>query len=261
VDESGDAATTFGVTSGGGPSWAFLQQTSGAPAIRLGPGAPRALSADGRTALVFDNAEPGRIWLLPTGVGLRRQVDFAGLSFVPWRSAFLPGAQQAVVPVEGADGIRWHLVDFQSGQNRALTPPVRRWGPVSPDGRFLAAVPVEGKPTAFPTGAGPAAHPLVGVGEEEALIAWTDRGLLVSPDLRPGLPARPPIRLFRVDPNSGARKMLTALGAAEAPGADIIHSIVATADGQTIAYSYFRATNRLFLFDFHAPAGPRATMR
>ena len=84
VDESGDAATTFGVTSGGGPSWAFLQQTSGAPAIRLGPGAPRALSADGRTALVFDNAEPGRIWLLPTGVGLRRHVDFAGLSFVPW---------------------------------------------------------------------------------------------------------------------------------------------------------------------------------
>ena len=55
--------------------------------------------------------------------------------------------------------------------------------------------------------------------------------------------------------------MLTALGAAEAPGADIIPSIVATPDGQTIAYSYFRATNRLFLFDFHAPAGARAAKR
>ena len=258
VDESGDAATAFGVTSGGGPSWAFLQQTSGAPAIRLGPGAPRALSADGRTALVFDNAEPGRIWLLPTGVGLRRYVDFAGLSFVPLWSSFLPGAQQAVVPVEGADGIRGHLVDFQSGQSRVLTPPIRRWGPVSPDGRFLAAVPMDGPPTAFPTGAGPPAHPLRGVGAEEALIAWIDRGLLVSPDLPPGLPARPPIRLFRVDPNSGARQLLATLGAAEAPGADVIpSSIVATPDGQTIAYSYFRATNRLFLFDFHLPVAAR----
>ena len=261
VDESGDAATTFGVTSGGGPSWAFLQQTSGAPAIRLGPGAPRALSADGRTALVFDNENPARIWLLPTGVGQRRHVDFAGLSFVPWWSAFLPGAQSAVVPVEGTDGIRGHLVEFQSGRNRSLTPPLRRWGPVSPDGRFLAAVPIDGKPMAFPTGAGATAHPLVGIGDEEALIAWTDRGLLVSPDMPPGLPARPPIRIFRVDPTSGAHQLLATLGPGEAPGADTVASMVATPDAQTIAYSYFRATNRLFLFDFHAPTGTRAATR
>jgi eukaryotic-like serine/threonine-protein kinase len=254
VDESGDAATTFGVTSGGGMSWAFLQQTSGAPAIRLGPGAPRALSSDGRTALVFDNENPGRIWLLPTGVGLRRFVDFSGLSFVPWWSSFLPGAIRAVVPAEGMDGVRGHVVDFKSGQSRALTPPVRRWGPVSPDGRFLAAVPVDGKPMAFPTEAGSAARPLQGVKEDEALIAWTQRGLLVSPDLPPGIPARPPIRLFRVDPDSGRRQLLVTIGPGEAPGADIIPSIVATADGQTIAYSYFHATNRLFLFDFHLSA-------
>ena len=254
VDESGDAATTFGVTSGGGMSWAFLQQVSGAPAIRLGPGAPRALSSDGRTALVFDNENPGRIWLLPTGVGLRRYVDFSGLSFVPWWSSFLPGSMRAVVPAEGPEGIRGHLVDFRSGQSRALTPPVLHWGPVSPDGRFLAAVPVDGKPMAFPTEAGSAAHPLQGVGEEEALIAWTQRGLLVSPDLVPGLPARPPIRLFRVDPDSGHRQLMVTIGPGEAPGADTVPTIVATTDGQSVAYSYFRATNRLFLFDFH-PSG------
>ena len=145
-------------------------------------------------------------------------------------------------------------MDFQSAKPAAhpAHPPM---GAGLARRRFLAAVPVEGKPTAFPTGAGPPAHPLAASGEE-TLIAWTDRGLLVSPDMPPGLPARPPIRIFRVDPNSGARQLLTTLGAAEAPGADIIHSIVATADGQTISYSYFRATNRLFLFDFHAPLRP-----
>jgi hypothetical protein len=255
VDESGDAATTFGVTSGDGMSWAFLQQSNGAPAIRLGPGAPRALSSDGRTALVFDNEKPGRIWLLPTGVGLRRYVDFSGMSFVPWWSSFLPGSVRAVVPAEGPEGIRGHLVDFKSGQSRALTPPIQRWGPVSPDGRFLAAVPVDGKPMAFPTEAGSAAYPLRGIGEDDALLSWTQRGLLVSPDLPPGLPARPPIRLFRVDPDSGHRQLMVTIGPGEAPGADVVPNIVGTADGQTVAYSYFRATNRLFLFDFHRSGG------
>jgi serine/threonine protein kinase len=251
VDESGDAATSFGVTSGGGMSWAFLQQASGAPAIRLGPGSPRALSSDGRTALVFDNENAGRIWLVPTGVGLRRYVDFSGLSFVPWWSSFLPGSKRAVVPAEGTEGIRGHLVDFQSSQSRPLTPPLRRWGPLSPDGRFLAAVSADGNPMAFPTEAGSAAYPLKGVSKEDALIAWTQRGLLVSPDLVLGLPARPPIRLFRLDPDSGHRQLMVTIGPGEAPGADSVPSIVATADGQTVAYSYFRATNRLFLFDFH----------
>jgi hypothetical protein len=104
---------------------------------------------------------------------------------------------------------------------------------------------------AFPTEAGSAAYPLKGVSKEDALIAWTQRGLLVSPDLVLGLPARPPIRLFRLDPDSGHRQLMVTIGPGEAPGADSVPSIVATADGQTVAYSYFRATNRLFLFDFH----------
>jgi hypothetical protein len=255
LDEGGDAAVAFAVLSGGSPgSSAFLQKTDGSPAIRLGPGQPLGLSPDGKWALVFDLEKAGRLWLVPTGAGTRRSIDFEGLAFEPQRAHFSPDGRRAVLAVQRPEATKGYVVDFQSAQGRAITPPLREWGPTSPDGRYLAAVPVVGEPTAYPVDQG-TEFALVGIQSEDRLLAWTRRGLLITPDMRPGKPARPTVRIFRVDPRSGARQLFTTLGPGEAPGADSIHSVFVTPDEKTMAYSYKRVTSRLLLFDFHPKGG------
>jgi hypothetical protein len=260
LDEEGDAAHAFGVLSGNPPSSAFLQRTDGSPAIRLGPGQPLGLSPDGKWALVFDLDKAGRLWLVPTGAGTRRSIDFEGLAFEPLRAQFSADGRRAVLAVRRPEGVKGYVVDFQSAQGRALTPPLREWGPTSPDGRYLGAVPVEGEPTAYPVDQG-TEFALAGIQGEDRLLAWTRRGLLVTPDLSPGKHARPPARIFRVDPRSGARQLFTTLGPGEAPGADSIRSVFVTPDEQTIAYSYVRVASRLLLFDFHPNGGTDSTRK
>jgi hypothetical protein len=260
LDEGGDAAVAFGVLSGTPVYSAFLQRTDGSPAIRLGPGQPLGLSPDGKWALVFDLEKAGRLWLVPTGAGTRRSIDFEGLVFEPLRAHFSADGRRAVLPVRRQEGIKGYVVDFQSAQGRALTPPLREWGPTSPDGRYLGAVPVEGKPTAYPVDQG-TEFALAGIQDEDRLLAWTRRGLLVTPDLGPGKSARPPARIFRVDPKSGARQPFITVGPGEAPGADSIGSVFVTSDEQTVAYSYKRVVSRLLLFDFQPNGGPVPTRK
>jgi serine/threonine protein kinase len=249
LDEEGDAATAFGIASGSGPSWVFLQRTDGSPAVRLGSGQPLGLSPDGKWALVIDLDKSGRLWLLPTGAGARRSIDFDGLEFVPWWAHFSPDGRRAALAVRRPDGVQGYVLDLETAQARAITPPLRAWGPTSPDWRYLAAVPVDGEPTGYPIDRG-APRALAGIRPDDRLLGWTRGGLLAMPDAQPGKPARPPARIFRIDPASGARQLFTTLGPAEAPGADTIRSVFVTPDEDRIAYSYLRTTNRLFLFDF-----------
>jgi hypothetical protein len=171
------------------------------------------------------------------------------LEFVPWWAHFSPDGRRAVLAVRRPDGVQGYVIDLENAHARAVTPPLRDWGPTSPDWRLLAVVPVEGKPTAYPLDQG-ISKELPGIQDNEHLVAWTRSGLLVTPDVRPGKPGSPPARIFRVDPASGARQVFTTLGPAEAPGADRIRSVFVTADERIVAYSYLRATSQLFLFDF-----------
>jgi len=247
--EQGDAAAAFGIASGSTPSWVFLQRTDGAPAVRLGPGQPLGLSPDGKWALVVDLDRVGRLWLLPTGAGARRSIDFEGLEFLPWLAHFSPDGRRAALAVQRPDGVRGYVLDLEAAQARTITPPLRAWGPTSPDWRYLAAVPIDGEPTGYPIDQG-IPRALAGIRPDDRLLGWTHGGLLAMADVQPGKPTRPPARIFRIDPASGARQLFTTLGPGEAPGADAVRSVLVTPDENRIAYSYFRATNRLFLFDF-----------
>ena len=253
VQEANAAGVAFGAINGGGAYWTFLQPMDGSPPVRLGPGRAVDLSPDGKWALALDQTgHPGRIWLLPTGSGTSRSVDVADLRFVAdvgWFGFFLPDARQAVLPVQGTDGVRAYVVDLQTGQSRARTPPLLAGAASSPDRRFLAAASVDGGVNRYSTEKS-APSAVRGVGPNDVLLAWTNRGLLVSPD------ARPPVRMFRVDPETGARELFTTLGTGDAPGADAILSLAVTPDEKTMAYSYSRRTARLCLYDFRADAAP-----
>src|SRR5207247_199985 len=80
-----------------GPSGAlWLRRTDGSPPIRLGEGAPVALSPDGKWALaVFTGNEP-RLVLYPTGAGEPRQVPLEK-DFHVLQAYVLPGGDRLML--------------------------------------------------------------------------------------------------------------------------------------------------------------------
>lgn len=255
VEEGSNAGVAFGASNGGGVYWTFLQRTDGSPPVRLGPGGALDLSRDGKWALVLDKTgHPGRVWLLPTGSGTSRSIDFADLSFTSEGEFgfFLPDGKGAVVSVQRPEGVRGYVIDLESGKNRPMTPPLRCCdSAISPDRRFLAAASLAGSVAKYPTQEG-STSTFRGVQPDDVIVGWIDRGLLVVPDARRREGFTPPEPILLVDPETGNRKLFTTFEAGYAPGADLITRRAVTPDGQTLAYTYAKVRSALYLFDFHA---------
>jgi eukaryotic-like serine/threonine-protein kinase len=261
LSEGGRAASRFSETSGARPGWALLQRTDGSPPIRLGEGGAMALSPNGESALVVDSNQPGRIWLLPTSSGTRRSIDFPGLDLVGFPSHFLADGKRVVFLAREGEGLRAYVADLESGKARVVTPLLECCGlEVSPDGRFLAATPRDGGVTAYPVDEG-SPRPFKGLGPDDFPVGWSNRGLLVSPLGAPPTPRQPPVPIFRVDAETGARQLLTTLSPKGAAGITLIVGALVTPDEETVAYTYWISSSTLYVFDFRPdlrePARPR----
>ena len=151
-----------------------------------------------------------------------------------------------MVAIPDSSGRRACLLDLDSGAARVFTPPLRNLvARLSPDGRFLAAQSADGPLTAYPIEGG-APKVLAGIGPNEALVGWTNLGLLTVAR-GGGLPKT----FFRVNPETGTRHAVASIGPGQAPGARGVGCVRVTPDEQVIAYCYSHTSAKLFLFDFH----------
>ena len=94
VDISADGRTVLLVEWGaavGARRVAYLRSTDGSPAMRLGEGKPRALSPDGRWALV----QRQDLQLVPTGVGEARALPVSGLE-IGW-ATWVPDGKRVLL--------------------------------------------------------------------------------------------------------------------------------------------------------------------
>jgi len=136
--ESGEA--------GGGEYAVFLRDTKGGSAVRLGQGSSRALSPDGKWALVLrQNMSPPDFVLLPTGVGQQRALPTGNVS--PNFGQFFPDSKRLVFDGhEPGHASRVYLMDLDGGQPHAITPEgfSLRGRSLSPDGKRIALVSGDG---------------------------------------------------------------------------------------------------------------------
>lgn len=134
--------------AGGGEYAAFIRETNGASAVRLGEGSPLSLSPDGTLALVLrQNISPPELWLLPTGVGQQRKLPTGNV--IPNWGQFFPHSERVLlVGHEPGHGSRVYVMDLEGGQPRAITPEGFGLGPnahsVSPDEKLVATVSNDG---------------------------------------------------------------------------------------------------------------------
>ncbi|HVV84742.1 MAG TPA: serine/threonine-protein kinase, partial [Kofleriaceae bacterium] len=194
VGEMGDAPEIDGV---------YVVPAAGGPRLRLGPGAPRALSPDGRLALaieVMDEA-PGspRAIVYPVDGGDRRTIAFAPIAHAGW-AAWLD--EQTVVVGGRAAGrpARMWRVSLAGGGVAALTDEgAAGLGAVDRARRRLAFVDDDDRLQVIDvTGGAAVAPPRTGFRDRRA-CGWTNDGdVLVCTTY-------PPVDVERVDVGSGAR--------------------------------------------------------
>jgi Tol biopolymer transport system component len=234
-----------------GPNYATcIRGMDGSPVVRLGEGAGLALSPSGGWAVAqLSNPTGSPLMLLATRTGERRLLPTGGLSAdeVEW-------LDEKRIVLAGSSGGRPPLLyvqDVGQGDPRAIsTENVEanfsdRIAP-SPDGRFVAAVGPEHKCRLYPV-AGGASRDVAGVAPGEFPVRWSEDGRWLY--IRGVQDAEPPVRLYRVEPQTGRREVWTVLMPADPAGLSGIGAVALAPDGKTYAYSYGTNFSQLVLAD------------
>ena len=227
---------------GGGPKYAaYLRNTDGSPAIRLGEGSGLSLSPDGKWALARLNVTPSPLLLYPTGVGEIKQLPSDGLNHIA--AAFLPDGKRFVFTgTESGHGVRLYLESLDDFKPHPISIEGIAGMVLSPDGRFVAARGPDQKIYLFPVEGGEAKL-IPGMQPGEIVTSWSSDGHSVFVMARGQVPAQ----VFRIDLASGQRTVWKMIEPADAAGIDTIGRVLMSADNKSYVYSYVRTLSDLYL--------------
>jgi eukaryotic-like serine/threonine-protein kinase len=233
--------------AGGGEYAVFTRETNGTSAVRLGQGTARALSPDGKWALVLrQNASPPDFVLLPTGVGQERAVPTGKI--IPRFGEFIPNTNRIVFDGHEADhALRIYTMDLNGGQPRAISPEGfslrSRSHSLSPDGRRIAAltnegvslVPIDGGDPQLIHGSLPSDMPLRWAKDGQTLLVGT-RGETSCP-------------VSRLDLQTGVKTLWKSFSPSDVAGVVGASCPLISADEQHYVFGYTRNLSDLFLVE------------
>jgi Tol biopolymer transport system component len=232
----------------------YLRHTDGSPAVRLGEGFVLGfgeVSPDRQWVIAAVARPPSHLVLVPTGTGSPHDVANGPIERYSYQSVrWLPDSRRFVFIGSDRDRRnRLYVGDLDGGVPRPITPPDGKLQAsglaVSPDGRWAAAIVGEGESVLLFPIEGGAARPVPGRLDGDLIIGWSaDRNSLYT--YRIGdLPAQ----IYRIVIETGDRRTLREISAADPAGVWRIHPIRITADGRSCAYSYARRLSDLYVFE------------
>jgi eukaryotic-like serine/threonine-protein kinase len=231
--------------AGGGDYAVFTRETKGSSAVRLGQGSARALSPDGKWALVLrQNMNPPDFVLLPTGVGQSRALPTGNI--VPNRGRFFPDSKQIVFDGnEPGHASRAYVMSIDGGSPRAITPEgfTIRGQVLGPDSKQAALASSAGISIASLDGSEPT--PLPGAQPGDAALRWSKDGH----SLFIGRRGDTACEVFRVNIQSGARTHWKTFSPADVAGLVGAACPLLAADEEHYVFGYNRNLSDLFLVE------------
>jgi Tol biopolymer transport system component len=222
------------------PPAVYIRPTDGSPAARLGDGRAVSLSPDGRWALARVQ-RPDPLVLYPTGAGQPRNISTGPVKYQRG-GRWLPDATGFVIVGRERDRKpRGWLIPIDGGAARPVTPEgVASLGPVSPDGRYVAALDDARNVVLYRLDTGEVRGTPITL-ERGELNEWSadGRSIFVTEDRAPHL------LVFKRDLESGRREPWKEIVPAEPAGVYEI-SLLTTRDGRAILYTYQRFLSNLY---------------
>ncbi len=215
----------------------------GSPPKRLGEGLARALSPDGKWALVYNGGEAMTASLLPTGAGEARKVSVSPVLLGAQSGGvfFSDGRRILIEGVEKGHGNRLYVLDLSGGAPRPVTPEGVRLSDgcqtISPDGLYVAAEGPDHWAWVYPLEKSSApARRLSGISVGEIPVRWSSDGKTLY------------FWDFALDVESGKKRPWRQLRPPD-PTVDGIFAILPGPDGKSYVYAYTRYVSELFLIE------------
>jgi eukaryotic-like serine/threonine-protein kinase len=231
--------------AGGGEYAVFTRETSSTSAVRLGQGTARALSPDGKWALVLrQNLSPPDFVLLPTGVGQQRALPTGNV--IPRFGQFFPDSTRlAFDGHEAGHASRIYVMNLEGGAPRAVSPEgfSLRAHSLSPDGNRIAATSSDG--IALLPSAGGDPQLVHGSEPGDVPLHWTKDGqaLLVGARGETSCP------VSRLDLQTGARTAWKTFSPVDIAGVVGASCPLLSADEVHYVFGYTRNLSDLFLVE------------
>jgi hypothetical protein len=251
LSDDGRAILSTEIGEGGGSRYSvYLRRDPASAAVRLGDGLALALSPDGGHALALIPGAHSELIAYPTHAGTALRItqpspgDWRGASFFP------DGRRIVMARSEPGHGLHLLVQDFPNGapqplgSERLLLSHLQGL-PVSPDGKWIAAVGLDERLALYSAKDGQASRlPLVPPGLVP--IRWLNDGrslLVYRMDQQP-------LRVLKVDVPDGQVRPFLEIRVQDPDGVQGFPSVRFTPDGRGYAYSYAR-----FLDDLHVVRG------
>lgn len=241
--EGGEGAQTEG---------AYLRNTDGSPAVRLGNGYGFGLSPDGQWALSVVSSPPPQLFLLPTGAGEPRVLPRGSIANYGWVADWFADSRRFVFAgLEQGRRLRLYIQDIQGGEPHAISGSedlnlMRGAHRLSPDQRYVAAIDTNDRKIRIMPVEGGSSKPVPGTGSDELPAGWSadGRSLYIY---RPS--SGSPTKVYLVDVASGQRKLWKEITPADPAGTYGIDGLVVNPDGKSYAYDLGRILSDLYLVD------------
>jgi hypothetical protein len=216
----------------------YLRKTDGSPAVRLSDGLAFALSRDEKWVITASAETPDRLVLVPTGAGESQTLASPGFRYED--AEFFPDGKSVALKARVGAEAGLYVQEREGGKPRLLATNVLDLGPISPDGKRVAASTRDGTFLYPADGGSPQTLPLVS--PRDRSIRWdsTGRDLFVAKD---GVPSE----VYRLDATTGRHASWRKLGPSDTSGIISIHSIVLTPDARSYCYTYLRDLGSLFV--------------
>jgi dipeptidyl aminopeptidase/acylaminoacyl peptidase len=233
--------TEQGSASGRVPG-VYLRPRSGSPPVRLCDGSLIAVSPDGRWVSVYRAGPQPRYFLVPSYGGQEIPIEIPALenhtaAVIAWLpSGYLVWGNR---PGAGKQHFDWNA---GTGELKPVGPVSPSVGLASDDGAVLLASSPNGAVYEFPVRGGKPTQ-VQGLQPSDQLLRWAPgNGFVFAGSLSEG---RRDFSIFKINVASGARTLWKRVDP-DAP-ADSLAPAAITPDGNTYAYTYFRAQSELFL--------------
>jgi hypothetical protein len=221
----------------------YVRPTDGSPAVRLGDGSALSISPDGKWVAASFVGDRQDIQVLPTGAGATRTLTVAPLERVANVRWFPDSRRLLLVGREKDRRPRTYEMSLDGGAPKPLTDEGVTAAAVSPDGRWLTVALPDNARGLFGLADGTTKR-LPMVPANAAFSGWLadSRAYLVR---EPGMP----IRIGRVDVDTGAITPVTTIPAADPAGLVWLGGVGFAPDGDHYTANYFRILGELYLID------------